>query len=87
MSNRLIIYLNKYVNKKVRLPWRPSRGVAPEVNLRNPLHGGNKAYMEAIHTGFETQSKRHQEFKIRASVAPQKGLTSSKKVRKKSNRT
>ena len=31
------------------------RGVAPEVNLRNSLHAGDKARKRGIHSGFETQ--------------------------------
>ena len=30
-------------------------GVTPEVNLRNPLHAGEKACISGIHSGFETQ--------------------------------
>ena len=32
-----------------------SGGVAPEVNLRNPLDTGKKAHQRGIHPGFETQ--------------------------------
>ena len=49
-------------------------GVAPEVNLRNPLHGGNKACKHGIHPGFQTQGKCHQKSKTGVSVAPQKDL-------------
>ena len=55
-----------------------STGVAPEVNLRNPLHAGDKAGKRGIHPGFETQGRRHQKSKTGVSVAPQKGLASSK---------
>ena len=54
-------------------------GIAPEVNLRNPLHSGEKTHKWGIHPGFETQGRRHQKSKIGVSVAPQKGLVSSKK--------
>ena len=39
-----------------------------------PLLSGNKA----ANSGFETQRKRHKKSKIGVSVAPQKGLMSSK---------
>ena len=42
-------------------------GVAPEVNLRNPLHAGKKACKWGIQPGFETQGRRHQKSKARAS--------------------
>ena len=58
--------------KKVRLPCWPA-SVTPEVNLRNPLHTGNKA-----HPGFETQSRCHQKSKAGVLVAPQKVSVSSK---------
>ena len=37
-----------------------SAGVAPEINLRNPLHVGYKACKQGIHPGFETQGRCHQ---------------------------
>ena len=37
--------------------------VAPEVNLRNPLSTGNKAYKRGIHPDFETQERLHQKSK------------------------
>ena len=57
-------------------------GVAPEVNLGEhtlgmPLPSANKA----AHSGFETQRRRHQKSKTGVSVAPQKGLMSSKNVK------
>ena len=58
-------------------------GVAPEVNLKNSLHAGDKAHRRGIHPGFETQDRRHQKSKTGALVAPQKGLMSSKKCLKK----
>ena len=56
-----------------------SAGVTPEVNLREhvthtPLPRVNKA----AHSGFETQRRRPQKPKTGVSVAPQKGLMSSK---------
>ena len=60
-----------------------SAGVAPEVNLRNSWHAGNKARKRGIHPGFETQGRRHQKSLTGVSVAPQKGLMSSKNLLKK----
>ena len=61
------------------LATKRSTGVTPEVNLREcvtcmPLPSANKA----AHSGFETQRRYHQKFKTVVSVAPQKGLMSSK---------
>ena len=50
-------------------------GVAPEVNLRNPLHAGDE---EGIHLGFETQGRHPQKSKIGVSVDQPKELISSK---------
>ena len=36
-----------------------SAGVAPEVNLRNPLHTGEEAHNRWVHPGFETQGRHH----------------------------
>ena len=60
-----------------------SVGVAPEVNLRNSLHAGNKACKRRIHSGFETQGRRRQKSKTGVSVAPRKGFMSSKTFLKK----
>ena len=60
-----------------------SAGVTPEVNLRNSLHTGDKAHKQWIHPGFETQGRHHQKSKTGVSVAPQKGLMSSKRFLKK----
>ena len=55
-----------------------SAGVAKEVNLRNPLHIGDKVHKSGIHPDFETQGRRHQKSKTgRQTVAPRKGLGSS----------
>ena len=43
-----------------------------------PLHAGEKARKRGIHPGFETQGRRDQKSKTGVSVAPQKGLVSSK---------
>ena len=54
-----------------------SAGVTPQVNLRNPYHTGDEAGKQETHPGFETQGRCHQS-KTEVSVAPQKGLISSK---------
>ena len=46
------------------------------------LPSGNKA----AHFGFETQRRRHQKSKTGVSVAPQKGLVSSKNFKFKKNK-
>ena len=57
---------------------RPA-GVAPEVNLREHIsHMLLPSANKAAHSGFETQRRRHQKTKRGVSVAPQKGLMSSK---------
>ena len=58
-------------------------GIAPEVNLRIPLHSGDEVRKLGIHPGFETQSRRRQKSKTGVSVAPQKGLMSFTFVLKK----
>ena len=59
-----------------------SAGVAPEVNLMNPLHASKKTCKQGILPGFEIQGKHHQKFKQRISMAPQNRLMSSKNVLK-----
>ena len=49
-----------------------SAGVAPEVNLRNPLCTGQTAHKQGIHSGFETQGKCHQKSLTGVSVALEK---------------
>ena len=60
------------------LPTKKSAGVAPEVNLRNPLHAGDKACKRVIHPGFESQGKCHQKYKTGVS-----GLMSCKNFQKR----
>ena len=60
-----------------------SAGVVLEVNLREhvickPLPSVNKA----AHSGFEAQMRCHQKSKTGVSMAPKKGLMSSKKINK-----
>ena len=59
-----------------------SRGVAPEVNIREciscmPPQSSNKA----AHSGFETQRRRHQKSKTGHKVAPQKRTEKISNVR------
>ena len=61
-----------------------SAGVTPDVNLREhisciPLPSVNKA----AHSGIETQRGCHHKSKTGVSVAPQKGLKSSKNFKKR----
>ena len=42
------------------LATKRSAGVAPEVNLRNPLHAGDKAHKEGNYPDFEPQGRCHQ---------------------------
>ena len=45
--------ISKYLDQKgwaVLLAAKKSVGITPEVNLRNPLHTGNKAHQQGIHT-------------------------------------
>ena len=46
-------------------------------------HTGKKAYKQGIQASFETRGRHHRKFKIRVSVAPQKGLVSSNNFFKK----
>ena len=56
-----------------------SAGVAPEVNLREQVtHTPLPSAHKAAHHGFGTQRRHHQKSKTGVSVAPQKGLMSSK---------
>ena len=38
-------------------------GVAPEVNLRDPLHTGNETCKQEFHPGFETHGTHHHKSK------------------------
>ena len=60
-----------------------SAGVAPGVNLRNPLHALNEACKQEIQPGFENQGRCHQKSKTGVSVVPLKGLMSYKNFIKK----
>ena len=72
------MFVCKYVDwngSAIMLATKGSAGVAPEGNLRNPLHAGNKACKRGILPCFETQVRHHQ--KSKTSVAPPKVLMSS----------
>ena len=61
----------KYVDRKglaAMLGAKRSAGVAPEVNLRNPLHRGNEAHKRGNHPRFETQGRYHQQSKTGISL-------------------
>ena len=49
-----------------------SAGVALEVNLRNPLHAGDKPCKQGIRRGFECQGRRHQKSENRGMSGPTK---------------
>ena len=66
------LYVDKYVDQKgsAAMPAvKKSAGVAPEVNLRNPLHAGDEACKQEMHPGFETQGRLHQKSKSGVPVA------------------
>ena len=52
--------------------------VAPEVNFREYI----SSVIKSAHSGCETQRRRHQKSKTGVSVAPEKGLVSSKFLKK-----
>ena len=58
--------MQKYVGRNVSsamLAAKKSAGVAPEVNMRKPLHTGDKAYKREIHPGFETLPPKKKKIK------------------------
>ena len=68
------LYVHKYVDQKdsAAMPAvKRSAGVAPEVNLRNPLHAGDEACKEEMYPGFETQDRLHRRSKSGVPVASQ----------------
>ena len=74
-------YVCKYIGQKgfaAMLTSIQSAGVAPEVNLRNPLCAGEEARKQGIYPGFETQGRHLQKSQTGVSVATRKGLMSSK---------
>ena len=69
----------KYVDQKdsaAMLAIKRLVGIAPEVNVRDPLHASGKAQQWEINPGFETQGLCNKKSKSGVSVAPQKGLLS-----------
>ena len=62
-------------------------GVAPEVNLRNPLEKGEESHKQEIHHGLHTQNRRRHKSKTRTSAVSQKGVMSFKMVSKEYPRT
>ena len=68
------VLLWRSINLGLKIEW---------LNLRHPLCGGEEARKRGIHPDFETQGRRHQKSKTGVSVAPQKGLVSSKNFKKK----
>ena len=58
----------------VMLATKSSAGAAPEMDLKNPLHDGNKSHKWGIRPGLKTQGRCHQKFKTGVAVAPQVGL-------------
>ena len=59
-------------------------GVALEMNLREHIsHTPLPSVNKAAHSGFETWRRCHQKSKTGVSVAPQKGFTSGKILKKK----
>ena len=49
-----------------------SAGVAPEVNLRNSWHAGDKAHKQGIHPSFETHGRVSSEVQNRGISGPTK---------------
>ena len=79
---------HRYVEEAAMLAAKRSAGVAPEVNLRECVtHMPLPSVNNAAHSGFETQRRCHQKSKTGVSVAPQKGLMSSKNLKKKKRST
>ena len=66
------LYASKWMKQLVCHVAKRSVGVAPEVNLRNPLCAGDKKCKPGIHPDFEIQGKHHKKSKI-WSWPPQKG--------------
>ena len=64
-SNGTSLLFPTFITKTKNIRQRKfHQGVAPEVNLRNSLHAGDKARKREIHPGFETQGRHHQKNKV-----------------------
>ena len=74
--------LIKKPSSATMLGTKRSAGVTPEVNLRNPLHTGDKACKRGNHPDFETQSRHHQKSITGVSAAPQKRTDALQKFKK-----
>ena len=71
--------LGVWREQRVPIDVKRCAGVAPEVNMRNPLRAWEKARKWGNHPGFETKDRYQQKSKRGVSVVPQQGLVSSKK--------
>ena len=69
----------KYIKKFLMLASRSLAGVAPEVNMRNPSHAGEKAHKQGIYPGFEPHGRHHQKSKTGVSMVPQMSSNLKKK--------
>ena len=69
------LILEKVCGSAAMLTVRRSAGVAPEVNLRNPLHTGDEAHHPGIHLDSEAQYRQSPKVQNRVISGPQKGLT------------
>ena len=67
----LYVHVQVHGLKTARLQ-RGQKGVAPEVNLKNPSQVGHKACKQGIHPDFETQGRCHQTSKKGVSATQQK---------------
>ena len=67
------------IGSAAMLATKRSAGIAPEGNLREHVtHMSLPSVNKFAHSGFETQRRHHQKSKTGVSVAPEKGLMSSK---------
>ena len=51
--------VHQYLHVAAMLAFKRSAGVAPDVNLRNPLYTGDEARNRVIHLDFETKGRHH----------------------------
>ena len=72
------LFLNLHHPSTAMLVTKRSTGVAPDVNLRIPMHQGEEAHKSRIHPGFEIQGTRHQKSKAGVSMATRLLQTFSK---------
>ena len=63
---------------------KTSTGVAPEVNLRNPLHAGNEAHKQGIFPGFQILRQMSPEVQNRGISGPTKRTDVLQRLFKKS---